>query len=381
MKEKSVKRNLRAYYYGKIGFLALMLPAVVLTWQKDGMSFAEILYLQGLFGLVILIMEFPSGIIADIADRKKVLAVSRIFIGTGAILYSLVHGFKQFLMAETLIGIGLASYSGTDNAAIWDTFKQIGDEKSAEKHLIQARMTMMGSGFILFLVGGMVMDMNSKMPFYVAGLGEFTVAILYMMSSEPTRAKVEKASAAWVQSMDLLKNPDYLIAVGLILIVALNLRIAFWAYIPKMQKYGLKTVVFGFVYAGANLVAMISTSYARFRHAPKNKELGIFGIIAGLGCLLFVIDNSLIVMLIGIAFHQLARGMFGLMASLRVNRVVESQIRASAESLMGAIASLVYMMTTWIIYIFNASLEESMKLNLALFVILGLGILMIHKIK
>ncbi|MHA2289628.1 MAG: hypothetical protein ACXABG_12665, partial [Promethearchaeota archaeon] len=115
------KKNVRAYLTGQVAWLAAIIPAVVQLWQENGLSFAQILFLQGLFGLSMLILEFPSGVFADLKDRKTVLTIGHLFIALGSITYSVSHNFTQFLLAEVIYAIGLSSISGADTATIWDT--------------------------------------------------------------------------------------------------------------------------------------------------------------------------------------------------------------------------------------------------------------------
>ncbi|MHA2252511.1 MAG: hypothetical protein ACXAD7_19255, partial [Candidatus Kariarchaeaceae archaeon] len=107
------KRNTRAYLLSQVAWLAIILPAVVQIWQNDGLSFSEILYLQGLFGLSILLMEFPTGLLADIWSRKTTLIIGHLFVALGSLIYSIAHGFNQFLVAEFTYAIGMASISGS----------------------------------------------------------------------------------------------------------------------------------------------------------------------------------------------------------------------------------------------------------------------------
>ena len=48
-------------------------PTIVLFWQRYGMSLTDIMVLQALFAFAMVVLEIPSGYLADIVGRRKTL--------------------------------------------------------------------------------------------------------------------------------------------------------------------------------------------------------------------------------------------------------------------------------------------------------------------
>src|SRR6185369_6192889 len=75
-------------------------------------------------------LEIPTGYLADVIGRKKTLILGVLLYIFGVITFLLSHGFCGFALAVTLQSAALSCFSGVDSALIYDSLKEIGDEKS-----------------------------------------------------------------------------------------------------------------------------------------------------------------------------------------------------------------------------------------------------------
>ncbi|KKM14710.1 hypothetical protein LCGC14_1577950, partial [marine sediment metagenome] len=66
-----------------------------------GLSFFQIMLLQSFFTAMIVILEIPSGAIADFLGRKTALVLSALSIALAAYTYSIIPNFYIFMLAET----------------------------------------------------------------------------------------------------------------------------------------------------------------------------------------------------------------------------------------------------------------------------------------
>ncbi|MCE7733563.1 MAG: MFS transporter [Candidatus Heimdallarchaeota archaeon] len=374
--ENIVRRNVRAYMISRIGWLSGTIVAIVGLWIRDNLTFSEMLLLQGLFALMLLIMEVPTGIIADLFERKKVIMFGYVNISIGLIAYALLHGFNGFLLAEFFFSIGVASISGADTAAIWDTYLEVDDEPGAHKIIASGKIVLLGSAVILTVSGGILASYSLTGPLYIASVGVFVNAILYAKSFEIQRHKVESAKVAWVKSLKMFKVAKFKEAFLLGIMLAVVLRIAFWGYIPKLEDYNVDPFWFGFALAGANLVA-VSTTYFIGNRNKNGKVITFFAFAtSAMGVILFAIDNALWIVLFAIGLHQIGRAIIGVIVLIKINKATESDIRASAISLMSMSVGFVYFVATLLFDLLSKSRNQIMVLNVAIsLIILGFWIL------
>ncbi len=99
----------------------LTMPIIVLFYQENGLSMQDVLLLKGIYSVAVVLLEIPSGYVADIWGRKKSLILGAIFGCAGFVIYSFSYGFSGFLLAELILGIGGSFISGSDSAMLYDT--------------------------------------------------------------------------------------------------------------------------------------------------------------------------------------------------------------------------------------------------------------------
>ncbi len=102
-----------------------------------GLNLSQIFYLAIAFAAVSVLTEIPSSYLADKWSRKKLIIIS-LFIG--AIYWFLninAHSFSAFLVATSLYALAYSIMSGTDEALVYDTAKELGEETNSLKKLGQ----------------------------------------------------------------------------------------------------------------------------------------------------------------------------------------------------------------------------------------------------
>ena len=91
------------------------LPVVVLFWQDLGLTMLEIMLLQSIFSIAMVLLEFPSGLFADMFGRKLTLTLAALSNLIGIVLYCFRRGIL-FSASGRII------YCGFHCHAIWRGF-------------------------------------------------------------------------------------------------------------------------------------------------------------------------------------------------------------------------------------------------------------------
>ena len=106
-----------------------------LFYLYRGLSLTQIFYTAIIFSVVSLLSEVPSSYLADKWGRKKVI-ISAVLV---SLIYWVVNifawSFPIFVLAISLYAFANALISGTDEALIYDTSKQLKIENFSLKHL------------------------------------------------------------------------------------------------------------------------------------------------------------------------------------------------------------------------------------------------------
>ncbi|WP_214409425.1 MFS transporter [Sphaerisporangium fuscum] len=172
----------------------LTVPVMVLLMTSRGLSLAQVGTATAVYSVVIVVLELPTGGLADVAGRRVVLATSALFSVTALGLMAVASSFWPFVLASVLKGVARALSSGPAQAWYVDTL-HAAEGPDADLRPGLARGEAMGSaslavatiaGGVLPLVvpGGLVVPMIGAA---VAAAVLFVVVLVAM--PEPPRPR------------------------------------------------------------------------------------------------------------------------------------------------------------------------------------------------
>ena len=286
----SVSRN-APLLAASAGFRAALFPIPVITlfWKDQiGMSLTDIMWLQAIFGATAVVCEFPSGYVADRVGYRSSLVIGACFWLWGWIAYALGTTFGAMVVAEMLLGTGMAFISGADSALLFVSVE--GGEQLASYRAWEGRVRAASQASESFssALGGWLYTLAPRLPFWVqipvaaANLG----AITAMREARPLEGgeRVSHLRRAWhVVRHALVRHARLRTAMALSVALGISTYIAVWLIQPWMQRRGIPPVWFGVLWAAAHLwLAAMSLASGRlaaaFGAAPV---LLACGLIAG----------------------------------------------------------------------------------------------------
>lgn len=134
MQKFNIKKQInKLYMVTSVGYFQIAGASWVALLALRGFSLLEIGILESIFHIVSCCFEMPSGVMADVFGRKKVLVMSQITSLLSGILMILSTGFATTAVA---IGFSALSYnlaSGTREALAYDSLKLAGQEEDYQK--------------------------------------------------------------------------------------------------------------------------------------------------------------------------------------------------------------------------------------------------------
>ena len=127
--EKNARRVLALSFFQTF---MVVIPVVVPFMESKGLDMAAILSLQAIFAAVIVLLEVPSGYLADVLGRKLTLVIGSLFYGIGNSLLVVADGFWGLAAFEICLAVGHSLVSGADLAMIYDTEVALGKRRVAK---------------------------------------------------------------------------------------------------------------------------------------------------------------------------------------------------------------------------------------------------------
>ncbi len=110
--------------------MGIMIPVLSLALLERGITLEGLALIFGIYSLTVIVLEVPSGFLADLAGRKMIFILSNVFYLGAVTLLLFADSFSLLLPVIILWGAGKAFASGSLDALIIDTYTQTyGDGK------------------------------------------------------------------------------------------------------------------------------------------------------------------------------------------------------------------------------------------------------------
>jgi len=269
-------------------FILFPIPIITLFWKDQiGMSLADIMVLQAIFGLAVVLFEFPSGYVADRVGYRWSLLVSTGLLMAGWLLYTRAESFWAVAVAEITLGAGSAFMSGADRALLWVSLD--GTNRTAQYTRWDGRIRAVSQSAeaLSAAAGGWLYAMGPRWPFWLqvpaAALALATAALLHEVPRPRVaggRSHTERA--LHIIGFTLWHHRRLRAAMALSVALGLSTFVMIWLIQPYMQARGIPAAWFGPLWACAH-VWLAAASLA------SSRMVGALGVRpALLGCCLLV---------------------------------------------------------------------------------------------
>lgn len=127
MNPQILRRQLRgAYAYSFVSCLNITGAVWVALLAARGYALWQIGMAEGVFHVVSLLAEVPSGMAADLLGRRRALALSGVMASASGLLMAFEQGFAWVCVSMALSALAYNLISGTQEALVYDSLKQAG---------------------------------------------------------------------------------------------------------------------------------------------------------------------------------------------------------------------------------------------------------------
>ena len=240
-------------------FVLFPIPTITLFWKDQiGMSLADVMALQAVFGLAVVICEFPSGYLADrVGYRSSLLAGAALWV-TGWVLYGLGEGLMAIALAEIVLGAAAAFVSGADRAMLWVSLHAEGRDHEYTRWEGRLRAAAQTSEALSAAVGGWLYARHPRLPIWLQVPTVLVAAgVVAMLREVPRREQAVRRShlerALSIVRLTLWRHRRLQASLALGVVLGLASFVMVWLIQPLMQARGIPTAWFGLLWAGAHL--------------------------------------------------------------------------------------------------------------------------------
>ncbi len=245
--------------------MSLFPMAILTVFQRDhlGLSVAEIMIVQAVFGAALVVLEFPSGYLADRIGYRTTMILSSAFAVVGWAVYSAAQGFSEVVTGELLLGVSLSLVSGTSSAMLYESLEECGEAERFAQWFGRSRFWgQIGEGSAA-LVAGLLFAFSERLPFqlmvgaWILNLG----VALALIEPRYARHRPERAVAHIVQLIRYVAGHASLRALfGIAVTVGVATFVPVWLVQLYATDAGVALSWLGPIWAIANYVVAIGSA-------------------------------------------------------------------------------------------------------------------------
>ena len=346
----SVSRNLWKILALKfLGDFLPIAPVLILYYTANGLNSTQIFTIQAAFHLAVLLLEVPSGYLADVVGRKRTLVFGAIFFPLGMALYSAGRSFAAFVFAEVILAVSVSMRSGCDSALLFDSLRQLEREGEYKRYEGKCALVARTGTAVSSVAGGLLASVFLRLPFLVNFASALFMPAAALSLSEPEREPRRSKNPL----LDILRicrhcllQPHIrpvILSCGLLMASQLT---ALWAYFLLYKELGIGIGWFGILFAVFQLAGALggARSHAFSERFGARTALYLallspvfyilLGLLPSLWLLPLVPANAL---LWNLAYPVLLE---------RLNLAVGSDVRATVLSLAGMAGSVTFIVVS-----------------------------------
>lgn len=342
MKEEKYfyKRNIiLSYINGALMWGRFFIPVLALFYIASQVPLEQFSIIMAVFAFTTLILEIPTGVLADLLGKKKTLLLSRLMYIIEIAILAFFNGFWMFLIAKIISGVGVSLSSGTGSAMLYDSLKKLRKQKDYKKiagNLVSISNISMA---IVFIIGAYLFTLNPKLPAFVSLPFIIVGFFLTFLMKEPYISKkrltlqnswkhLKEGISCFVKHPYIKYLSFFYLACGAVISMMLSLSSAYFAVILiPISSIGIIS------FAGSMLTAFSS----KFAHKLENllgKKKSLM--LVQIGLISSIALMSLVLPYLGLIFFlfiQLISGFSEVILGEYVNRHIKSSHRATILSI------------------------------------------------
>jgi MFS family permease len=339
-------------YYGIISFMGISINATgayyVLFLRDIGLSFSQIAVLNTVYMIMHILIEYPSGVMADKYGRKLTFLLgitlhAAYYTGVG-----LSRTFVPIAAAYAVGGAGMAFISGTLTAWMVD---EVTKEKGSDhiKFVFGKSPIFTGiAGAVSGVIASLVVGYGLNVPFLAAGGFGFLAAILAIVLMNENYGSVHKAyNVIFISGIkQFFSNPYLLLLTVLSILFHFCIGIFMLTWQVVLTDQGVPNQLVGFMFVGMFLAmsaggVIASRLFKRIDKISVLKVAALGSIVCYLGIGVFNYWWVSLICFIGI---EIIMALWGAALSTWLNEHIPSETRATLLSAYSTIFAVFYAM-------------------------------------
>ncbi len=196
----NLKKQIRTLYItGVLGNLSLTGAWVVILAAR-GFSLVQIGFAETVFHITSLICEIPSGMLADMYGRKKLLVLGNMMAITADIVMFLSKDFGMVLLSMPFHAMAYNFASGSGEALAYDSMKMEGKQDGYEKYVSNQSIIYRIGSAVSTLAAGLALYLGYRKSYLISAVMGF-VTLMFTFTLYEIKGKEERTHSSIVKEI------------------------------------------------------------------------------------------------------------------------------------------------------------------------------------
>ncbi len=339
------------------GFTAFM--------YNRGLSIAMIGMLSAIADFSMMILDYPTGNLADKYGRKKIAGIGFLIYGMGYIVFALSQGFTLFATAAIIRALGASLISGAPVSWYIGELHKIGEYDYKDHGISSVRGVsfLVGSG--AGVVAASLTDISLALPILMGGVLLIASGCITLICFEDNYGKGEHHNL-WKQiihnTKEIVANKDvHSLATYKFFSSVLFITFILLWQVFATEVIGIKYKMLGYLYSTMLIIMSLSSfTTRRLLKTQKGTHITITSIfITVFGVFLFVFWQTTLGFLVGFLCIEIGFGFMNASYSTWVHDYIPEKSRSSYLSALSSVVSLssflLAILIGWLVEIFGFS--------------------------
>lgn len=359
-------RNIALFYWVTLFVNGWFILPNWVFYFRQYISQTQVGVVEGIAVLIGILMEVPSGVLADLLGKRNTIVAGSIFQLASCLILINSREFTHFILGNAVMFIGFAFHSGAIEALAYDSLKEKGQANNYSEVIGKSSSIIIAATLISTFVGGYLYGIAPQAPFYawIVFLLLSIVLLLFMTEPSVDSAKFnvrnyiihlqEGTKTIFQANLKNLLIPIFTFAIFIKLYQGI-VRQSTAAY------FGYTGETFGYLFSLISVPAIYASfQFGKIRTLLGDKKLILVNLISFTSA--FIIASFTRNPWVGASFYliiNLIENIARPLTSSLINESVDSKHRATALSTLALFSQIPYI----VLVLFFASMTDQAHLS------------------
>jgi len=209
--QPGVRRNIRllALFNFLLDF-TLFGPVIIIYFEREIGSYTLAMSVLSVTMLSAALFEVPTGVFSDMIGRKWTVVAGAVASLLSVIFYAVGSVYAVLLVGAILEGLARSLFSGNNNALLYDTLAENGEQAEYQSYLGRTSSTYQFALAISALLGGLLAAVSFSLVMWLSVIPRALMVIVSLRFIEP---QIHKAESGNIYShlreafQNIIRNP------------------------------------------------------------------------------------------------------------------------------------------------------------------------------